>query len=100
MSNNQMIVRTDVGDERSNLDLSNPVMLKKLVSSLIYLFRFKEQAELAFLLGYPQANNNQEVLTLWITSQLKQADWVEPEQLLGYLVSKLKHKLMQWQEVA
>ena len=82
------------------MDLSNPATLNKLTQSLLYLFRFRGQDELAFLLGYPHAQNNQQALRLWITDTLKESGWVEPDQLLEFLVSKLKRQLMHWQEVA
>lgn len=87
-------------EQQTMFDLSNPEVLKKLVSSLLYLFRFKGHNELAFILGYPQAQNNHQALTLWITDVLKQADWVETDQLLEYLVAQLKRQLIYWQEVA
>jgi hypothetical protein len=82
------------------VDLSDPRTLNKLVSSLMYLFHFSAKAELAFILGYPSALNNQQVLCNWITDTLKQAEWIEPAQLLEFLVARLKRELMQWQEVA
>lgn len=81
-------------------DLSDPSTLRKLVNSLMYLFHFSRQAELPFLLGYPQAATNQQALMLWMTDTLKTADWIEPDQLLAFLVSQLKRQLMHWQEVA
>ena len=93
-------MKTNIHSTMHELDLSNPVMLNKLSHSLMYLFRFRGQDELAFLLGYPEAENNQQALTLWMTDTLKQDGWVEPDQLLEFLVSKLKRQLMHWQEVA
>jgi hypothetical protein len=85
---------------KEHVDLSDPRTLNKLVSSLMYLFHFSAKAELAFILGYPSALNNQQVLCNWITDTLKQADWIEPSELLSFLVARLKRELMQWQEVA
>jgi hypothetical protein len=82
------------------VDLSEPRTLNKLVSSLMYLFHFSAKAELAYILGYPAAQNNQEVLVSWISEQLRHADWVDPSDLLEFLVTRLKQQLMQWQEVA
>ena len=86
--------------ESNALDLSDPRVINKLVSSLIYLFQFSQKAELAFILGYPTAQNNQQVLINWISDQLKNAEWVEPDDLLNFLVTRLKRELMHWQEVA
>lgn len=86
--------------DKNTLDLSDPRVLNKLVSSLIYLFQFSPKAELAFILGYPTAHNNQQVLINWISDQLKQAEWIEPNDLLNFLVARLKRELLHWQEVA
>jgi hypothetical protein len=61
---------------KEHVDLSDPRTLNKLVSSLMYLFHFSAKAELAFILGYPSALNNQQVLCNWITDTLKQAEWI------------------------
>ena len=82
------------------VDLSNPKTLNKLTRSLLYMFRFGDQDELAFLLGYPEADSNQQALRMWITDTLKHSGWVERDQLFEFLVSKLKRQLMHWQEVA
>ena len=84
----------------NHVDLSDPRTLNKLVSSLMYIFNFSARAELAFILGYPTALNNQQVLCNWISDRLKRADWVEPHELLNFLVTSLKQELHQWQEVA
>lgn len=86
--------------DKNTLDLSDPRVLNKLVSSLIYLFQFSQKAELAFILGYPTAQNNQQVLINWISDQLKQDEWIEPNDLLNFLVTRLKRELLHWQEVA
>ena len=82
------------------IDLSDPRVIQKLVSSLMYLFQFSAKAELAFILGYPTALNNQQALINWMTDQLKQADWIEPSELLDFFVTRLKRELQHWQEVA
>ena len=93
-------LQIDQINQLTQIDLSNPNTLKKLTSSLAYLFRFGSQSELPFILGYPETDNNQQALTLWITDTLKTADWIEPDHLLEYLVTELKHQLIYWQEVA
>ena len=95
---NSTLNTTALADQ--HLDLSDPRVIQKLVSSLMYLFQFSPKAELAFILGYPSALNNQQVLINWMTDQLKQADWIEPNQLLDFFVTRLKRELQQWQEVA
>lgn len=93
-------MNTLVMNQTAVCDLSDPGTQRKLVSSLMYLFHFGAQAELPFLLGYPQASTNQQALMLWITDTLKTADWIEPAKLLDFLVSQLKRQLLHWQEVA
>lgn len=89
-----------VDNKQTMLDLSDPELLKKLVNSLLYLFHFQGQNELAFILGYPQAQHNHQALCWWIGDILKESDWIETDQLLEYLVAQLKRQLMHWQEVA
>ena len=98
MNMSSSIIATSI--DQDVIDLSDPRVIQKLVSSLMYLFQFSPKAELAFILGYPSALNNQQVLINWMTDQLKQADWIEPNQLLDFFVTRLKRELQHWQEVA
>lgn len=95
-----MMHTNSVMNDTTEVDLSDPRVIQKLVSSLMYLFQFSSKAELAFILGYPAALNNHQVLINWMTDQLKQADWVEPNELLDFFVTRLKRELQHWQEVA
>lgn len=81
-------------------DLSDPLEIEKLTSSLLFLLPVRSQSALPYLLKQPQAHSNKEALTFWLTELLKTSDWVEPEELFEFCVRSLKRQLQSWQEVA
>ena len=84
----------------TTLEKYNPATLKRLVSSLMYLFNFKNSSELCFLLGYGHAETNEEALSLWVGDMLKtEEEWVEPDHVLGFLVKVLHQDLTRFEEV-
>lgn len=79
---------------------ADPVLVKRLVTGLLYAFDLQSEANLSFLLGYGEYESNEDALTAWIVDRLQNTAWVEPNDLFNNLANQLHTNLKFWRAQA
>ena len=74
----------------------DPIVLERLVKSLMYAFDLSSFAHLSFVLGYGAYESNDEALIAWIGDHIPDADGIEPSVLFLGLAHALRDVLTAW----
>jgi hypothetical protein len=70
-------------------DLSQPVCFQRLLDCLCYALAIDDAVDLASALGMPVLFSNQDVLAIWVSTELQGIQFLDGSALFNFLVRQL-----------